>query len=246
VLSSITEKPEQATTNIINTGIYAFDREIFDCIGSELDVPEVINRKIQTGSVIRTEETQGTWLDIVHPWDILSVNASLLRNLSSAINGTVESGVTLKGSVAIGQGSVIRACSYLSGPLVIGQHCEIGPQSSLLGAISLGDNVTVGPFCYLNNCVIGNDVSIGSHSVLQDSVIDAGCVIQPRFTAVSAKNVTGIFGQEHEIDTGVVIGEGCILEPLVVAAPGTVIGNNSKVGANAKIQGFLPDGSLVF
>lgn len=246
LVAEITEKPEQAPTNTVSTGIYAFNREIFDYIGPELDIPEVINRMIQAGVSVRAQETQGAWLDIVYPWDILALNEYVLRRQLASISGVIEAGATVIGSVSIGQGSVIRAGCYLAGPLIIGEHCEIGPQASLRGAVSLGDNVTIGAFCELSNCVIGSDVSLGSQSVVEDSVIDSGCIIQPRFTAASAESVVGVNGEKHKINIGAIIGEGCLLEPAVMAAPGTMLGNHSRVSAARTIQGVLPDGSLVY
>jgi len=246
LVAEITEKPEQAPTNTISTGIYAFNQDVFDYIGPELDIPEVINRMIRDGLAIRAQETHGAWLDIVYPWDILSLNEYVLRHQLAAVSGVIEAGATLIGAVSIGPGSVIRAGCYLAGPLVIGAHCEVGPQASLRGAVSLGDNVTIGAFSELSNCVIGNDVSLGSQSVVQDSVIDAGCIIDPQFTAASAESVVGVNGEQHKINIGAIIGEGCRLEPGVTAAPGTVLGNNSRVSAARTIQGVLPDGSLVY
>ena len=246
LVADITEKPEQAPTNTVSTGIYAFNREVFDYIGPELDIPEVINRMIQGGATVHAQETQGAWLDIVYPWDILSLNEYVLRHQLASVSGIIEAGATLIGAVSVGQGSVIRAGCYLAGPLIIGQHCEIGPQASLRGAVSLGDNVTVGAFCELSNCVIGSDVSLGSQSVVHDSVIDSGCIIQPRFTAASAESVVGVNGEKHKINIGAIIGEGCLLEPGVTATPGTMLGNNSRVSATRTIQGVLPDGSLVY
>jgi glucose-1-phosphate thymidylyltransferase len=37
-IKGILEKPKEAASNLVNTGIYAFTRGIFDCIGSELDI----------------------------------------------------------------------------------------------------------------------------------------------------------------------------------------------------------------
>jgi UDP-N-acetylglucosamine diphosphorylase/glucosamine-1-phosphate N-acetyltransferase len=246
LVAEITEKPEQAPTNTISTGIYAFNRDVFDYIGPELDIPDVINRMIADGVQMQAQETHGAWLDIVYPWDILSLNEHVLRQKPATVSGVIEAGVTLIGAVTVGQGSVIRAGCYLAGPLIIGAHCEIGPHASLRGAVSLGDNVTIGAFTELSNCVVGNDVSVGALSVVQDSVIDAGCIIQPRFTAASAESVIGVNGEEHKINIGAIIGEGCRVEPAVMAMPGTMLGNYSRVSAARTIQGILPDGSLVY
>jgi glucose-1-phosphate thymidylyltransferase len=63
---------------------------------------------LSQGRRITALEPQGAWLDVVYPWDILRVNDIVLRRISPLIGGTIEEGVTIKGTVSIGKGSVIR------------------------------------------------------------------------------------------------------------------------------------------
>ncbi len=46
MVKGIVEKPEEAKGNIVNTGIYAFSREIFDFVESELGIPDVLNKML--------------------------------------------------------------------------------------------------------------------------------------------------------------------------------------------------------
>ena len=48
-MKDIVEKPKEAGSNIVNTGIYAFTREIFKFIESELDIPDALNNMIAAG-----------------------------------------------------------------------------------------------------------------------------------------------------------------------------------------------------
>ncbi|GAI35742.1 unnamed protein product, partial [marine sediment metagenome] len=73
VVKAIVEKPREAESNIVNTGIYAFTSEIFNFIEAELDIPEALSNMLAQGRPITAHETQGTWLDVVYPWDILSL-----------------------------------------------------------------------------------------------------------------------------------------------------------------------------
>ncbi len=246
VVKDIVEKPTEAKSNIINTGIYAFTKEIFNFIEPELDIPDVLNNMIAQGKPITAQETDGTWLDVVYPWDILSLNEAVLRQIQAKLGGTIETGALVKGLVVIGKDTVIRSNSYVTGPVVIGDNCDIGPNVCLLSATSIGDNVVVSPFSEIKNSVIGNDVSIGSGCVIQDSVIDKGCVIKGHFTACSGEAEIKINDKYHKVTIGAMLGEGCSLDNSVVAQPGVIVGNYSQVQALKLIGGRLPDKSLVF
>ena len=245
-MKCIEEKPREAGSNIVNTGIYTFTKGIFDFIEPELDIPDVLNKMIVQGQTINILETVDTWLDVVYPWDILTLNYAVLAQMQASSGGTIERGVSITGQVSIGKDTVIRSNSYIVGPVVIGEGCDIGPNTCILPATSIGDNVVVSSFTGIKNSVIGNDVSIGAGGIIQDSVIDRGCVIKERFTASSGQVEIGTNGEYHSVEVGAMIGEGCHLDSNVVALPGVIVGNHSQIKAQKSISGKLPDRSLVF
>jgi UDP-N-acetylglucosamine diphosphorylase / glucose-1-phosphate thymidylyltransferase / UDP-N-acetylgalactosamine diphosphorylase / glucosamine-1-phosphate N-acetyltransferase / galactosamine-1-phosphate N-acetyltransferase len=245
VVKDIIEKPKEAKGNIINTGIYAFTTEIFSFIGAELDIPDVLNNMLAQGESINAQETDGTWLDVVYPWDILSLNDAVLRQIQAKLGGNIEAGVALKGLVSVGKDTLIRSNSYIVGPVVIGDGCDIGPSVCILPATSIGNNVVISPFTEIKNSVIGDDVNIGSGCVIQDSVIDKGCVIKGQFTACSSQTEVRINDEHYQVNVGAMLGGGCSLGNCVVAQPGVIVGNYSQVQALKLISGRLPDHSLV-
>ncbi len=242
---NIVEKPDEAESNIVNTGIYAFTREIFNFADAGLGIPDVLNSMLAEGYAISAQETDGTWLDVVYPWDILSLNDAILRRIPAHLGGTIEAGASVKGLVSIGEDTVIRSNSYIVGPVVIGGNCDIGPNVYISPATSIGDNVVISPFSEIKNSVIGADVSIGSASIVQDSVIDDGCVIEGHFTACSGEAEVRANGEYHLVKVGAMLGVGCNLGSSVVAQPGVVIGNHSRIQSMKLISGKLPDKSLV-
>ena len=198
------------------------------------------------GGKIGAIETDGVWLDIIYPWDILSLNGAVLRRIQANIGGTTEADVSIKGLVSVGENTVIRSHSYIVGPVVIGRGCEIGPNVCILPATSVGDNVAISPFTEIENSVIGNDVTIGPGSIIQDSVIDKGCVITGHFAAVSGEAEVKINDEHYSVNVGAMLGEGCSLGSHVVARPGVIVGNYPQVQALRLVSGQLPDKSLVF
>lgn len=244
-VEEIVEKPQEATSNLVNTGIYSLDRGMFEFVEEEVELPMVLNSMIDRGYDIAAQETDGIWLDAVYPWDILRLNDIALGAVSLSTAGTVEKGVTMKGAVSIGKGTVIRAGSYLVGPLIIGENAEIGPHACIFPATSIGDQVTISPFSQIRNSAIGNGVHIGPGSILEDSIVDRGSVLGGHFTAFSAGAVIEVEGEYHNVHTGTVVGEHCAIEENVTARPGVILGNNSRVSALKLLSGKIPDGSLV-
>ncbi len=245
VVKDIEEKPKEAKSNVASTGIYAFSKQIYDFIAPELDIPDVLNNMIAQGKQLRAQETDGTWLDVVYPWDILSLNDAVLRQIQAKLEGIIETGVSVKGLVSVGKGTLIRSNSYIVGPVVIGDNCDIGPNVCLLPATSVGDNVVISPFTEIKNSVIGSDVNIGTGCIIQDSVIDRGCVIKGHFTACSGEADVKVDDEHHMVNIGAMLGEGCSLGNSVIAQPGVIVGNHSQVQALKLISGRLPDRSLV-
>ncbi len=244
-VKAITEKPKETVSNIVNTGIYAFTNQIFDFIESELDIPDVLNKMIAQGHQVKATEIDSTWLDIAYPWDILSLNSIVLPLVPASLGGTIEAGAALKGLVSVGKDTVIRANCYICGPVVIGTGCEIGPNACILPTTSIGNNVVISPFTEIKNSVIGNDVSLGAGSFIQDSVIDWGCVIEGQFSAFSRQAEVKIDDEHHSVSVGAMLGEDCQISSGVVAQPGVIVGNHSQIHALKIISGRLPDRSLV-
>jgi UDP-N-acetylglucosamine diphosphorylase/glucosamine-1-phosphate N-acetyltransferase len=245
-IKGIIEKPKEAGSNLVNTGIYTFTKKIYDFTEDVLDIPDALNNMIAGGQPVKAVETGGTWLDVVYPWDILSLNAAVLDDIDVSLGGKIEDGVYVKGKVVIGEETVIRSGSYIYGPVVIGSGCDIGPDVCIKPATSIGDNVVISSFTEIENTVIGNDVNIGPGCIVQDSFINKGCSLKGRFSAFSGQSETRIDDQTTLDDIGVMMGEDCNVDNNVVAQAGTIVGNYCQIQMNKVISGRLPDRSLVY
>jgi UDP-N-acetylglucosamine diphosphorylase / glucose-1-phosphate thymidylyltransferase / UDP-N-acetylgalactosamine diphosphorylase / glucosamine-1-phosphate N-acetyltransferase / galactosamine-1-phosphate N-acetyltransferase len=245
-LKCILEKPKETESNLVNTSIYAFSRDIFQYTEGVLGIPDVLNNMIADGIGIKTLETDSTWLDIAYPWDVISLNNAILKNISVNLGGTIEAGVFIKGNITVGEGTVIRNGSSIHGPVVIGAGCDIGPHVCIMPATSIGDNVVISSFTEVKNSVIGNDVNIGTGSIISDSVIDKGCNIKGRFTAVGGQTEIRINDECPAIDVGVIMGEDCKVDNSVTVQPGAIIGNYCEIHMSKMVSGKLPDRSLVY
>jgi len=245
VVKEIVEKPKEPITQLVNTGIYVFTRDIFEFIDRELEVPSVLQKMIAQGCEIRIQETEGIWLDVVYPWDILKLNSMVMGKVPPGIGGTIENGVTLKPPVSLGKDSIIRGNSYIVGPVVIGENCEIGPGVCILPASTIGDNVSICPLTEIYNSVIGNGVEIGSGSTVHDSIIDKGCNIGMHFIARSCQVEIKVDGEYHQVEMGAMIGEHSTIQDMVIVEPGVAIGTHTRIKGLKVIDKNIPDQSLV-
>ncbi len=245
MVKDMVEKPSQAGERLVNTGIYLLSKEVFEFVETENNLTSALKQMIGQGYRINAYETTATWLDVVYPWDILRINDIALRGISPSIGGTIERGVSLKGLVSIGKGTIIRANSYLVGPVVIGKNCEIGPGALILSSTSLGNSVVISPSTEVRNSVIGDNVVIGSSSAIEDSIIDKGCLIKGHFIARSGEVEVRIEGEYHQVKIGAMLGEHCSIDDGVVIYPGILVGNRSRIKAMKVIQENIPDEALV-
>ncbi len=245
-VKGIIEKPQVAGSNMVNTGIYTFTKEVFQFMENVLDLPDVLNNMVAAGYPIKAVETTHTWLDVVYPWDIISLNDAILQKTETGLGGTIEDGVNIKGKVMVGEGTVIRAGTCIYGPAVIGRGCDIGPHVCVMPATSIGDNVVLASFSQIKNSVIGDDVNLGPGCFISDSVIDKGCIIKGRFTALGGPSEVRVNNASPRINVGVIMGEDCKIESNVTAQPGVIVGNYCQVQLMKLISGQLPDHSLVY
>jgi len=245
VVINIEEKPDQAISHLVNTGIYVFNDQIFSLIDQETDMTTVIRNMINLGHEIYPCQSDGVWLDVVFPWDMLKVNDLALAKTQPISGGTIESGVTTKGPVAIGKGTLVRSNSYIVGPTMIGEDCEIGPGVCILPSTSIGNNVCIAPFSTITNSIIADGVEIGANSTVQDSVIDRGCRIKGHLMTQSDKQEIKIDGEHHTIYIGAMIGEHCSIGSTVITRPGVIIGNRAQIGPLNVVREHIPDEGIV-
>jgi glucose-1-phosphate thymidylyltransferase len=186
------------------------------------------------------------WMDVVFPWDIITVNEIMTRDVNASLGGTVEKGATIKGPVFVGNDSKIYSGCYIVGPVVIGNGCEIGPNTCIFPSTIIGNNSVINAFCEIRNSIVMGDVSIGSNSLIYHSVVGRGCMIGGGFSSLSGKTTIEIEDEFIKLgNIGCIIGEDCSIGGHVVLNSGVIIGRGCEIGSFKKISVGVSSGSKV-
>lgn len=176
----IIEKPKSTTNNLASPGVYVVDTSIFKIIKNlkkskrgEFEITDAMNQfaKANKVKVVKTNK----WLPTGYSWDLLNSNQFLLENLKTKIKGKVEKGVTIKGKVEIGKGTIVKSGTYIEGPVMIGENCVIGPNAYIRPDTTIGNNCNI--CSEVIDCIIMDHVISKHYSYLGHSIIGEGCNI---------------------------------------------------------------------
>lgn len=261
-IKNIVEKPkkEEAPSNLVNAGIYIFNKDIFDKINrteiserGEYEITDSVSLQIEEGKEVKGYKTSKDWIDVGRPWELIEVNESLIGDLKTEIKGIVEGGAFIHGNVHLDEGSIIRAGVYIEGNVYIGKNCDIGPNSYIRGNSYFGDNVHVGNAVEIKNSIIMENTNVSHLSYVGDSVIGSNCNIAAgtnianlRFDNATIKTKI----KDKKIDSGrrklgAIIGDSVKTGINSSFSPGVKVGFNSTIGSGVLLYDDVPSDTRV-
>jgi len=177
-VTTLVEKPDDPPSNLINTGIYAFEPSIFEYIDrtekslrGEYEITEAIELLMADGRSVAAVEYDGPWLDVGRPWELLNANEAVLSDLDGRVDGTVEEDAHLHGEIVVEDGARIRSGAYLEGPVVVRSGADIGPNAYVRGSTVIGEDVRVGNAVEVKNSVLMTGSTAGHLAYIGDSVL---------------------------------------------------------------------------
>jgi len=255
----IYEKMDRPFTNVINAGIYHFNKDMFSYIRNteksargEYEITDSINL------FASKEKMEGVflkdWRDVVYPWHLLDANEELLKKLKTKIQGTVEKNVTIKGPILVGKGTVIRSGSYIEGPVIIGDNSNIGPHCFLRPYTTIGNHCHIGNACEVKNSIVMDHSNVPHLNYVGDSVIGEHCNLGAGTTVANLrldKNNIVVTLNGKKIDSkrrklGTIIGDNVQTGINSTINVGTMIGNNVFIGLGALAKEEIrPDSKIL-
>jgi mannose-1-phosphate guanylyltransferase len=184
--------PEEAVSNLINTGIYIFEPEIFEHIpaGMEYDIggelfPSLVAQNIPFYGVSMDFQ----WVDIGSIPDVWTATRDVL-------SGKVE-GYQLPGrEVAPGVYAGINVKANwdkiaIQGPVYIGSSTEIQDGTTIIGPTVIGSNCLIQRGALIEHCIIEDYTRIAGIARLDNKIIFGNQCIDP-FGEVMDVKETGI------------------------------------------------------
>jgi bifunctional UDP-N-acetylglucosamine pyrophosphorylase/glucosamine-1-phosphate N-acetyltransferase len=261
-IKSIVEKPkiEDAPSNLVNAGIYIFNKDIFDKIDEtklsergEYEITDSVSLQIADGKTVIGHTTNKDWIDVGRPWELIEVNEELIGQLKTEIRGKIEDGAHIHGEVFLDEGSIIRAGVYIEGNVYIGKNCDIGPNSYIRGNSYFGDNVHVGNAVEIKNSIVMENTNVSHLSYVGDSVIGSNCNIAAgtnianlRFDNQSVKTkIKGKIEDSGRRKLGSIIGDAVKTGINSSFSPGVKVGHNSTIGSGVLLYDDVPSDTRV-
>ena len=257
----IVEKPGRMAgkPGWVNAGMYVLDREVFEAIDAtgqsrraEFELTSSLRLLVKRGREIKSAVVEPSdWLDVGRPWDLLVANKRILGMLEENRLGTIESGVTLKGLVSVGEGAVIKSGTCIEGPVYCGTGSRIGPNARLRPFTCLENDVLVGPFCDIKNSIVMRRSKIPHLSYVGDSVIGEACNLGAgtvtanlRFDRRTVRmKIKGRLIDSGQEKLGVIMGDRVQTGINVSLMPGVRIGPDSWIGPGAVVSRDVPSRS---
>tara|TARA_R110002020_G_scaffold445961_1_gene657948 strand:- start:20691 stop:21308 length:618 start_codon:yes stop_codon:yes gene_type:complete len=180
----------------------------------------------------------GSYPQWIHstPWQITD---NLLESLPKIILG-LSGDYIFEGQIAVHKTAVIGKGASINGPAVIGAFCSIGPNSVLREGVLLGNAVKIGPSCEIKASILGHDTAIAHLNYIGNSILgchinfEAGSIAANHYNERVNKTIFVVQGSET-IHTGTekfgaLIGDHSKIGANAVLSPGTLLGMNSIVG----------------
>ncbi|HUR62108.1 MAG TPA: sugar phosphate nucleotidyltransferase [Candidatus Thermoplasmatota archaeon] len=223
------EHPGDAT--IASGGAYLLHRRLLEHLeGVDYSLRDAIRADLHAhGPWAAVQARPGEYIDVIELQDLLELHGRLMAGIEDAREGTIEAGAQVIGPVELGPGSVVRAGSVLHGPVHIGANCEVGPHAVLLPGTALRNHVRIEPFTLLSRAAVGSNVTVGSHSRVENAVLDNGASIGAMVRL--------------EGGLGLIVGTDARLEAGSAVGPEGRIGRGARVAAGRTVQ-TVPDNGV--
>ena len=242
MVTGIVEKPEEAATHTVSTGIISLPRDTIGNLAKN-EIPDALMGLIRKGLRMKAIPAED-WQSAIYPWDLLVMNESLLQHIAPEKAGRLAGTVAFSGVINVGHGTRIGPNVTITGPVVIGEDCDIAPGTCILPGTSIGSRVTIEPFTVIGRSIVMDDTSIGSHSRVLDSVIGEGCALGDHASTTRSPSLLSIEGQVQKAEFGAVLGDRVSSAPFT-AFRTCIIGNGVTIREGRTITQVLPDNTLV-
>lgn len=228
----IVEKPKKFVGDLVNIGCYKVGEGFFDYFKKiklsergEYEITDMVTAYAKDHDV-KIVKTKSGWYPNSYPWNLLDYTKEKLGKSNDKIEGVVEEGAIVKGTLILGKGSIVRSGAFVDGNFYIGEDCEVGTDCYLKDFGSFDDGVVIKNCTEVTRSILGKETRIGKQSILRDSVIGNKVKIDEKVSIYSSlkngKNIK-IKVKSKVVDTG--------RKNL-----GAIVGDNATIAKNLTLQ----------
>lgn len=194
-----------------------------------------------------------------YPWEALAkikdvVDKKVNEKGLKENHGKIGEFVSIEGNYYIGEGTKIGANVSIEGPVYIGKNCTIQSGALIRPYSVIGDGCVVGHSCEVKHSIVQNKAKVQSFTFIGDCIIGkstrvgSGCILANR--RFDQKNIT-LKKDGNVVDMGTdffgsVIGDNSRMGANSTATPGTFIGPYTWVMPTVQVRGFVPREKRIF
>jgi len=193
--------PEEAVSNLANTGIYVFEPGVFDYIPKDTFfdfAKDVFPRLLEAGENFVGYEGDFFWSDIGNLEAYREAHHAVLsgqvrvrvsgerwgESLWVGEDARIHPSADLEGRVAVGGDVLIGSDATLSGDVTIGSGCRVRPDATIKRSILLPGAI-VGVGAYLEDCIVGHGYHVRSGEVIKGATLSTGQPYVPEKVSLS-------------------------------------------------------------
>ncbi len=172
----------------------------------------------------------------VPPWEITPSLSSIITKKILELNSedyAVNNGMAIHKTAVIENGAVLKE------PLIISQNCFVASHAYLRGGVFLDEGVRIGPGSEIKSSIIGHHAAMAHFNFIGDSIIgayvnfEAGALIANHYNERPDKTiwaqVNGISTNTGSIKFGALVGDNSKIGANAVLSPGTILSSGSVV-----------------
>lgn len=181
-------EPRQALIHEINSGIYAFNREVlYDLIGQlKNENPQQELYLTDMARILNRAGKRVVALQIREAYEVLGANTiPEMMELDRTLRRETAQRLMLNGVVIQRPDTVV-----IDSRVEVGSDTVIEPYAQLLGHTKVGSNCTIRSYSVLENTTLEDDVVVRQNCVISNALIHTGAVLGP-FAHVRPDSVVG-------------------------------------------------------
>jgi mannose-1-phosphate guanylyltransferase len=173
-------QPEEALSNMISTGIYILEPEVFNYIPKDNDYGfgrQLFPQLVQKGLPVLGVEIKTYWSDVGSIQQYREANFDALQGLVDVERAGVRTKIG-NAEVFLDDGATIEDGCVLEGTIMVGRNSRISRGASLKGRVIIGNNCVVEEDAHLQDTLVWSGSRVEARAHVQDSVIGYDCVVK--------------------------------------------------------------------